>query len=313
MKTYIYLLAFWLVAASWPLQADEAPVVFARSGQKATLPVVSDIGKTSGPVALWAFGQRWGEPVMVKNDAAEFVAPKVRVPVVFRLSPVRDIKVVFGELVVYPDRPSSWDQKIVLYAADPPQWFVQWAAVTGLPIRPVAVDKDLAFESDAKSLLILGRNSAGRAMLDATTLARNKAVNVLVLDADWFGDAAGPAAVGGGQMRGDLLARTGKQSWAAMLEFRSHRQPAGALANRWVWTADKANLPLVEKLVVVGTPLDAVRCVVASYLPWQEQLGRQETADATLLDLLAAAANASADGWRKIDIIWPQMDDRDLC
>ena len=147
-------------------------------------------------------------------------------------------------------------------------------------------------------------------MLDATTLARNKAVNVLVLDADWFGDAAGPAAVGGGQMRGDLLARTGKQSWAAMLEFRSHRQPAGALANRWVWTADKANLPLVEKLVVVGTPLDAVRCVVASYLPWQEQLGRQETADATLLDLLAAAANASADGWRKIDIIWPQMDEQ---
>ena len=34
MKTYTYLLALWLAAAPWALQADELPVVFARSGQK---------------------------------------------------------------------------------------------------------------------------------------------------------------------------------------------------------------------------------------------------------------------------------------
>lgn len=311
MQTFTCLLAFCLAAAPRPLQADEAPVVFARSGQKATLPVGGEHGKTGTPVAIWAFGQRWGEPATVKDDAVEFVAPEVRVPVVFRLSPVSDAGAVLGELVVYPDRPISWDEKILLYAADPPPWFVQWAAVTGLPVRPVVFHEDLPSESDATSLLILGRNTAGTYMLDAAKLARNKAVNVLVLDADWFGDAAGPAAVGGGWMRGDLLARTGKQSWAAMLEFRSHRQPTRAPANRWVWIPDKANLPLVEKLVVVGTPLNAVRCVVASYLPWQEQLGRQETADATLLDLLAAAANTSGDVVsRSVDVIRPKMDEQ---
>ena len=53
MKTCTYLLALWLVAAPWALRAEELPVVFARSGQKVTLPVGGDDGKTGGPVALW--------------------------------------------------------------------------------------------------------------------------------------------------------------------------------------------------------------------------------------------------------------------
>jgi hypothetical protein len=117
--------------------------------------------------------------------------------------------------------------------------------------------------------------------------------NLLVLDADWFGDAAGPVAVGGGQMRGDLLAITGKQMWAGMLEFHSHRQPCGTIANRWLWIPDRDGLPLVEAIAVVGTPLTATHPVVLNYLPWAEQLGRSESADATLLAILSAAAKAA--------------------
>lgn len=307
------ILAFCLALASLPLQAGETPIIFARSGQKITLPVGGDNGKTGKPVSLWAFGQRWGEPVRVKNNAAEFVAPKVRVPVVFRLGPVRDSKVVFSELVVYPDRPAHWDKDTQLLAVGIPDWFDTWSEAVGLPIKKfkdlAALDAGNWQMPDKPKLLILGRKTAGNALAAAQGLTAEHEINVLVLEADWFDDAAGSVAVGGDQIRGDLLARTGKQSWAATLEFRSHRRPAGALANRWMWTADKENLPLVEKLAVVSASWSASHCVVASYLPWQEQLGRQEMADAILLDLLAAAANASANVcWRRVDIVWPKMD-----
>ena len=250
---------------------------------------------------------------MATSGAAGFAAPKVRVPVVFRVGPLRDSKVIFSELVVYPDRPAHWDKDTQLAAAGIPDWFDTWSAAMGLPIKKV---KDLASLDagnwrmpEKPGLLILGRKAAGNSPAVVQQIAAEHEINVLVLEADWFGAAAGPVAVGGGQIRGDLLARTGEQSWAATLEFRSHRRPAGGLANRWMWTADKANLPLVEKLAVVREPWNAARSVVASYLPWQEQLGRQETADATLLDLLAAGANASASVlWRSVDVVWPKMD-----
>jgi len=314
MKAFLYLLAFWLLAAPWALPAEELPIAFARGGRKVTLPIGGDDGKTDGLPALWAFGRRWSEPVTVKDGTAELVAPPVRVPVVFRLAPTHDLKRVRGELVVYPDRPLSWDKGVQLTAVGAPDWFDTWSEAVGLPVRKFKELRSLAAGNwrapEKPGLLILGRKAAGNGPAVVHRFVAEHKINVLVLEADWFGDPAGPATVGGGQMRGDLLARTGKQSWPAMLEFRSHRQPCGALVNRWAWIPDEANLPLVEKLAVAGGPLDAVRCVVASYLPWQEQLGRRETADATLLDLLAAAANASVDGWRKADLVWPKMDER---
>ncbi len=90
MKTCLYLLAVWLLMAPGALPADEPPIVFARAGHKATLPTGGDGGKAAGPVALWAFGQRWGQPLAVKQGAVQFLAPEVRVPVVLRLTPAND-------------------------------------------------------------------------------------------------------------------------------------------------------------------------------------------------------------------------------
>lgn len=278
------------------------PVNFARGGGNSDV-VLTGGGPLSAKrnVVLTAFGRTWTAPVDVSvtslRPRARVAVPKVRVPTVFSL--VDQDRRLVGELVVYPDRNVEWDGKIIVYSSGAPAWFEQWTAATGLPIKPIKPDdlRNASFAQagdDARTLLVLGRAAAGKDLDGAQKLANEKGINLLVLDADWFADSAGPATVGGGQMRGDLLAITGKQSWASMLEFRSARQPCGAVANRWAWIADKEGLPSVERLAVASTTLAAVRPVVLSYLPWAEQLGRKEQADSTLLALLSAAAGAAS-------------------
>ena len=184
-----------------PLEAGEPPVVFARSGQKATLPVGGDTEKTGDSVALWAFGRQWAGPLTVKNGAAELQAPTVRVPVVFQLGPVRDRKVVFSELVVYPDRPVAWDKDTPVAAAGIPDWFDTWSAAVGLPLHKVnelaSLDAGNWRTPDKPGLLLLGRKAAGTPGHGPAAICRFAAehkINVLVLEADWFGveKAAGP-------------------------------------------------------------------------------------------------------------------------
>ena len=72
---------------------------------------------------------------MAKSGAVEFVAPTVRVPIVFRLVSVQDAKTVFGELVVYPARPAHWDKNTQLVTVGTPDWFDTWSEAVGLPVR----------------------------------------------------------------------------------------------------------------------------------------------------------------------------------
>ncbi len=326
MKTCTYLLAFWLAAAALPLEADEAPVVFARSGQKAKLPVG---GGARGTVALWAFGQRWGEPVTAKDNAAEFVAPNVRVPVAFELISGRDARIIPGELVVYPDRPIHWDKDVQLAAVGIPDWFGTWSKAVGLPVtllqQGAAFDAGNWRQLEKPGLLILGGKAAGKGVATVQRLAMEHKTGVLVLEADWFGKLAAtrthkwvpagypeqPFAVAPKQLVGPL-ADWQRQQWALPPTFRQSALPWPGISNRQTWIAgaeyprtfqdssrgesprtfqdpSRGESPLVEE---IRSPLRGTESqrIVLSYLPWQEQLGRSEIADELFLRLLTETA-----------------------
>ena len=285
------------------------PITFARSGCNAVIKNPMTFNRLVKRVALSAFGRTWTEATLSFDSGPkqrfpyhyqfETTVPAVRVPTVFSVIPTDAPPFELCQIVAYPDQDVVWDKKIVLMAAGPPEWewFRQWAAAIGLPVTwlpdDAKVPADLPRPSeDQQALLILGRSRTGKDLSGVARLVENTRINVLVLEADWLGDAAGPVEVGGGQMRGDLLAVTGKQSWRGPLQFRFCRRPCGAVMNRWAWILGKDGLPLVEAVAVAGTPLAAMRPVVLSYVPWAEQLGRNESADATLLAILSAAAKA---------------------
>jgi len=311
----------WAVAVPATLATGpQVPVTFVRSGCKAVIKNPMTFNRLVKQVALSAFGRTWTEAALsfdkgMDHYQFETTVPAVRVPTVFSVTPTDAPPFELCQIVAYPDRDVVWDEKIVLYSCGAPAWFDQWATATGLPSKAIKPAELSTAElgqvgEDTKTLLILGRSAAGGELAHAVKLAKEKAVTILVLDAEWFGNAAEAAAVGGGQMRGDLLAITGKQMWAIPLEFRSHRQPCGIIANRWAWIADRDGLPLVEAVAVAGSPPAAMRPVVLSYLPWAEQLGRREEADELLRATLVAAAEASLSDvpWRCLNFVHPKRD-----
>lgn len=265
---------------------------FARSGRKvAVSPML--VKQVVGKVVLRAYGRTWTEPVAAFGSALIDV-PNVRVPTVFAITSADNPKTILGELVAYPDRDVQWDAKITLYSCRAPVWFSQWASAIGLPVQQVLA-RDLASaklspsDEKGRSLLILGRSAAGRNLPDAAKLAKDKKVNMLVLDANWFGDAAGPVSVAPPQMLG-ALAEIAKQRWPKPLKFASRRRPWGGIANRWAWIADDTGLPLVEELACYAGFWGAR--FTSSYVAWRDQLGRREQADELLLSLLKAAGGA---------------------
>ena len=318
-------------AVDMEVKPPPPPVTFARGGQEMRVWLHPfgwpHPGLAKLNVVLSAFGRTWSKPASVAvtsaSASADMAVPKVRVPTVFSIivDENRERRIV-GELVAYPDRDVAWDEKIVLYSCGAPSWFDQWATATGLPLKTITPAGLPTAElgqvgEDTQTLLILSPNATGRRdPVHVVKLANEKAVNILFLDffTEWFskggGDSASPVAVGGGQMRRDLLAITGKQTWAGALEFRSRRQPCGMIANRWAWIADRDSLPLVEAVAVAGSPPAAMRPVVLSYLPWAEQLGRREEADELLRATLVAAAEASLSNvaWRSLNFVHPKRD-----
>jgi len=305
-------------AAAQTTQAFRPQVrtTFARSASKAGV-MIGPINLPSMELDLRAYGRVWATRMALREKdvfTAEFDVPVVRVPTVFSVTPALLPNTELARIVAYPDRDIAWDKKIILYSLDAPPWFIQWAAATGLPVKQVGLfDKPVAEserDTDTKALILVGRSTAGKDLTDVARLVENTRINVLVLEADWLGDAAGPVEVGGGQMRGDLLVITGKQTWAGGLEFRSHRQPCGTIANRWAWIADRDGLPLVEAIAAGTAPPEAARSVVLSYLSWAEQLGRREEADELLRATLVAAAEASVldVAWRSLNFVHPKRD-----
>ncbi|MBN2561353.1 MAG: hypothetical protein JXQ75_10535 [Phycisphaerae bacterium] len=303
-----------------------APVTFARSGQEVDAYLVRDgwglIGDNK--VVLSAFGRTWAGPMNVAVTSANvwvrLSAPKVRVPTVFAI--IGQGSRVVGELVVYPDRDVPWgDEKIALYDSGAPKWFGQWSKAVGLPITDVAL-ADLPpgpTGTDGEplpALVVVGRVTAEQGIEDPQKLASRKRVNVLVLEAARFGPVSGRVAIEPRQIGGSLV-QMQEQRWPKPLEFSSCLRPWNGIANRWAWITGANGLPLVEEICHADTAQREKELqrtppgprVVVSYLPWAEQLGRSDSADATMLALLKAAARPRSElHWRMVEMVWPTED-----
>lgn len=317
--------------------SPHTPVHFVRSGREIEIQQPLTFNRPVKTAVLRAFGRTWTEPFAVETDGMvlkmKVTAPRVRVPTVFSIAWPEPPYVSFAELAAYPDDNVDWDKKLTLYSCGTPAWFDQWAAATGLPVKKVS-NRELPSakmlmpeEEGGKSLLILGAVASGKGLPDVAELAANKNPNVLVLEADWFGGHGGAVSVAPAQMSAGL-SEIVKQQWPQMLKFTSHRKPWPGIANRWAWIVDDSGLPLVEEIrsftpderkrfpLVANEPAllldskpeaDTIARLVASYLPWQQQLGRNEHADSLLLALLKAVAGASPRelAWSPIEILHP--------
>jgi hypothetical protein len=290
------------------LRAAESPVVFARSGQKVTLSIAGPGNENDGLVVLTTHGQSWGEPIIAKHGTAEFTAPKVRVPIVFRPAFLhRAARAIPGELIVYPDRWLPWDtdKQLSKYkdtqfaAAEIPRWLDAWFGSVGFPIEKLsgrkALDRGNWRMLEKPALLILGRNAAGRGPREVGRLAIEHRTNVLVIEADWLDRSTTSAAaivVTPKHARG-ALADLRSQRWSAPPTFRRQTVPWPAIANRLTWL-DGLEYPLIEEVYSRQEGAASLR-VVLNYLPWQEQLGRCEMADELLLRILAETAKGAKD------------------
>ena len=281
-------------------------------------------------VALHAYGRVWTDKIPVNAKTwrgvesgieAEIQVPKVRVPTVFSIRSIIPVGPgsEIGILVAYPDSDVRWDKAVTLYSCGALRWFDQWAAAVGLPVKQIAV-ADLAAgklapaDEKGRSLLVLGGHYHTDGLADVVKLANDKRINILVMDVPWYGGPAGPVTVSPAQMRGEL-AEISKQRWPQPLKFASHRRPWPGIANRWAWIVDARGLPLVEELrfpesavrtVVVSGALAAPpapdrRSLILNYLPWERCLGRNESADAAILDLLAASGHRPAPDVRDVE------------
>lgn len=290
MKNYTYFLVFWLFAAPYTLRAEELPIFFARSGQQAMLPVLNGYKSTQGPLTLWAFGKQWDEPAVVKDGMAELVAPAVRVPVVFQLKSGRD---VHCELVVYPDRPITWDKDLEFVAVGASDWLTTWAKAMNMPIR--FFDKRHALEAAGERfqkkqrLLILDRSGSWQPSDTAWRLACEHETNVLWFCVDWFEHNmfCPRKALSPPQMVGPL-ADLQTQNWPLPPAFDQKKL---WILNRQTWISGPEH-PLVEELRIPENGHEHLR-VVWSYVPWPQQLGRNEVADALFIRLLTEAAKGA--------------------
>jgi len=310
--------------ASAPRPDSQPAILFAGSGQN-----VEYAASSSARVVLRAFGRVWAESKgLVIVDTGRVVpsiaAPEVRVPTVFTVTPPDAPDKVLAQLVVYPDRKVEWDKNLVLVAHAAPAWFVQWSHAIGLPVmwttKNAKLPVDLPKLKDGqRALLILGHQTAGTDLPDVAKLAGGMEVNILVLEAGWFGEAAGPVSVAPPQMLGGL-AEIAKQRWPQPLKFATRRRPWPGIANRWAWIVDANGLPLVEQIRTVDWPVTLTNGkhfpeagkegrFTLSYIPWYGQLGRRDQADEMLLALLAAAANRpEGQRWYMPGILHPKID-----
>ncbi len=302
-----------------PAEYETQMYYFGRCGKSISVELAPARAPTD-TAALLAFGRSWAEAATVKNASgrpiATFTVPAVRVPTRFTIAHPKWPNHIMGYLVAYPDSDVKWDKNVSLYSCGAPAWFEQWAAATGLPVKQIAAD-DLAsakFEpSDEKekSLLIIGGDVADKGPGEINEKIKDR-VNILVLGAGWFGDTViGETGIAPPQMLNGLADIAG-QKWPDPLKFISSRKPWPGIANRLAWILDDKGLPLVEQVNLVsveeyrwaykngtwirekGKSLAVSPSMILSYLPWKEQLGRCESADATLLAVLASAAKATA-------------------
>jgi hypothetical protein len=298
------ILVLSLVLLGSGIQAGQ-PITFASSGGTVSIALAND-DRPVRSVVLSAYGRIWTKPGVVTDRIARIQAPKVRVPTVFRITPAKDKKRTLGEAVVYPAPNAGWANVVIFYGAGVPKWFNQWTQAIGHPVFQFTEQK---FKKsgrnlkDKKKLLVIGGESAGKKFADVIEVAKKHDMNILVLDAGWFGSKSGKVAIGPRQMACELAA-IGKQKWPVPMMFSSTSSPWSGVANRRAWIAGKSGQPLIEEIINITWGWK----IVVSYLPWAEQLGRCEAADKTLRSVLSAAAEPAPKlPQRMPDILYPSQ------
>ncbi len=266
--------------------------MFARSGGEVAYILEADEQPLPESVILRAYGRNWSDLVPVVNGVVSVTLPAVRSPVVFSVALPGDPSVVLGELIAYPDGARPWpDKDFRIYTIGTPAWFDQWSDAVGIVVQrrsPEQVRGRRLPGADVDGdLLVVGSERAGESIADALRLADQAQCNVLVLAAPWYAPPRPhEITVEPGNMRG-ALATIAAQHWPQPPVFRGAYGAPGVVMNRSFWI-DGERGPLVERL---GAPRNE-RPVVVSYLPWEQQLGRNEVADELLLAVLRIAAGS---------------------
>ncbi len=266
------------------------PVSFGRSSATIEAAIGTGDGAAPETVVLSASGRQMSRPTVVRGGKIRVRVPLVRVPTAFVIVSADEARREVARLVAYPPKDVAWDAGATLYAAGTPRWFDQWAKAVALPVRRGDDGKLPDIPSDGRRtsgrrLLIVGAAGAGDDAGRVLALCRSKRINVLVLEAAWFGHGQPvEATVRPADLARDLSAMR-DQKWPVPPSFWVGRRPPDAVLNRWAWI-EHQRFPLLEEV-----PLPARRRrVVLSYVPWQQQLGQKELADAAFLEVLAAAS-----------------------
>jgi len=289
-----WLLVTWLTcAASWPSAAG-VPVTFGRADRQIHVVVAAGIDMTDATpqrVVLRAFGRQWTEPQSVEKGVVRITVPDVQRVTLFSLVPTDESERELGELIAYPATTTLWGKAPVwLHAMGVLPWFDQWIRACGSTIRHTDLEglrhRKRPHKQEATELLVVGRSAAGEDWADVAKTADEFGINVLVLEANWFGKALKRRfTVDSNQMCG-ALADIAQQRWVGPLTFQNAAGFWPGRMNRQAWIHHKGR-PLVEK---VG-PLGAERKVVLSYLPLFQQLGRVEVADEMLRAVIRRASD----------------------
>lgn len=288
--------------------APQPAVHFMAGGSDTTIPIAAAVAGDAGGWQLNLFGRTLAQ-LTLKKGAVWFQAPEVRAVTHLTLSLVGHDTAPVAELFVYPKNHSlSWNGKFPLQVATPcPAWITQWLGASGLPFE-VVDSTQLKTEDQSPGVLIVAGAAAGETVGEFDSRYRGAGRNVLLLSAPWFGEEIRQPAVSERIVATDLtgpLARRVSQRWSRPVVFPARQQPFAGIVNRRPFIRGQSD-PLVEEL---GTDWKQ-GTVIASYVPWPRQLGRNELADQLLFDLLVAVAGYRSPAIResRVRFIAPDLD-----
>lgn len=288
--------------------ATQVPIDFHASGADVSVSVNASDGDS---IDVVAFGAPLIEGLNVKDGAVHFRVPEIHSRTVLDLLNHRRADVITGQVVAYPPNLHVWgDAKIEVCTLGTPPWFVQWANAMGMAqtqfLSADALRRSTA-KHDHQRIIVLGRESGIDHPNECIEVARMCAANVVVLEANWYEKRVRKAVALQDLELENPLKNLGKWTWRDLPGFESVWRPSLFWMNRTVVANDSENV-----LIEIFMQPDDSQVMVASFVPWEEQVGRSDTADAFLATLLLESSRAKApesfDGRLRIhagDRSWP--------
>jgi len=290
------------------------PVIhFLSSGDRVTIRLRHAASDNSGtdhsePLLLSVFGRSLAK-LSAQAGVVSFRAPVVRTVTRLTLSTSGDQTVVLAEILVYPKAfRLTWNGKSsIRVATRSPQWVGQWLHAVGLPYEESVSRQGPPRTADSSpGVLVVAGTAAGRTCREFDKQYRDRERNTLILSAGWFGPATGRKKgierIVPTNLFGPLEKRQNIR-WSRAVRFDIRQPPWTGLVNRHTWIMGQS-APVVEELFT-----DWKRgSVIASYVPWQSQLGCNEIADQLFLDLLQAVSRhrSAKVAWRPIQLQYPE-------